>query len=551
MTTVTEPARPAARPPAPHASAGLTGTASLLRLAARRDRVLVPVSAFGLAAFVALSAQATFDLFPDLETAQASMAPTLANPALVAMYGPISSLGIDSIATFKSVLLGAVFLALLAYVVVRRHTRTEEEAGRLELLGAGVVGRRAALAAAVLLGTVAVLLTVVLTIAWSMAVGLDPTGSVALGATWLVIGLSWVGVTAVAAQLTSSTRGTAGWSLGALAVAFLVRAVGDTAAADSPARFLSWLSPLGWGVKVSPFGENRFVVVLLGVALYAGLVLAAFTLLDRRDLGAGVLPSRAGHERSTIATPGGLTLRLARGTLIGWLVAYVVVGLVLGSIAGSVGTFLESPEIADLLTAMGGAAGSITDLYFSTELHFAAVGASALAIALITRMHTEEATGRLEAMLATPMRRVAWALGHVAIAVVATAVVLVVSATVAGIVHGADAGNVGETVGRLAGAALSTLPAVWVTMAVALLLYGALPRLTGLAWAALILFLMLGEFGDLLGLPGWLVDLSPFTHLPALPGGALNWTPLALLTVVAAAIGAAGLVALRRRDITG
>ena len=207
---------------------------SLLRLAARRDRVLVPVSAFGLAAFVALSAKATFELFPDLGAAQASMAPTLSNPALVAMYGPISSLGIDSIATFKSVLLGGVFLALLAYVVVRRHTRTEEEAGRLELLGAGVVGRRAALTAAVLLGTAAVLLTVVLTVVWSIAVGLDPAGSVALGVTWLVIGLSWVGVTAVAAQLTSSTRGTAGWSLGALAVAFLVRAVGDTAAARQP-----------------------------------------------------------------------------------------------------------------------------------------------------------------------------------------------------------------------------------------------------------------------------------------------------------------------------
>ncbi len=252
MTTVTAPARPPAHPSALRAGVGLTGTMSLLRLAGRRDRVLVPVSAFGLAAFVALSAQATFELFPDLGAAQASMAPTLSNPALVAMYGPISSLGIDSIATFKSVLLGAVFLALLAYVVVRRHTRTEEEAGRLELLGAGVVGRRAALAAAVILGTGAVLLTVVLTVAWAIAVGLDPAGSVALGVTWLVIGLSWVGVTAVAAQLTSSTRGTAGWSLGALAVAFLVRAVGDTASADSPARFLSWITPLGWGVKVRP-----------------------------------------------------------------------------------------------------------------------------------------------------------------------------------------------------------------------------------------------------------------------------------------------------------
>ena len=45
-------------------------------------------------------------------------------------------------------------------------------------------------------------------------------------------------------------------------------------------------------------------------------------------------------------------------------------------------------------------------------------------------------------------------------------------------------------------------------VAVAVLLYGALPRFTGLAWAVLIVFLVLGEFGALIGLPGWLVDLS-------------------------------------------
>ncbi|KRF43298.1 polyketide antibiotic transporter [Terrabacter sp. Soil811] len=535
--------------PARQAGVGLTGTTSLLRLAARRDRVLVPVSAFGLAAFVALSAKATFALFPDLASAQQGMASTLANPALVAMYGPISSLSIDSIATLKSVLLGGVFLALLAYVVVRRHTRTEEEAGRLELLGAGVVGRRAALTAAVLLGTAAVLLTVVLTVVWSIAVGLDPAGSVALGVSWLVMGLSWVGVTAVAAQLTSSTRGTAAWSLGALAVAFLVRAVGDTAGGDSPARFLSWLSPLGWGVKVSPYGENRYWVAVLGLALYAALVAAAFVLLDRRDLGSGVLPSRAGHDRSPVRTAGALTRRLARGTLVGWVVAYAVLGVVLGSIAGSVETFVDSPEVADMLRAMGGDAGSITDIYFSTELHFAAIGASALAIALVTRMHTEETTTRLESLLATPVRRTGWALGHIVIAVVASAVVMLVSVVVAGLVHGADVGDVGGTVGRLVGAALSTLPAVWVVLAVAVLLYGALPRFTGLAWAALIVFLLLGEFGDLLDLPGWLVDLSPFTHLPALPGGTVGAAPLVGLTLVAAALSAAGVAALRRRDI--
>ena len=536
--------------PAARSGVGLTGTASLLRLAARRDRVLVPVSALGLAAFVAMSAQATFALFPDLGSAQASMAPTLANPALVAMYGPISSLGIDSIATFKSVLLGGVFLALLAYVVVRRHTRTEEEAGRLELLGAGVVGRRAALAAGVLLGTFAVLLTVVLTVVWSVGVGLDAAGSIALGVSWLVMGLSWVGVTAVAAQLTSSTRGTAGWSLGALAVAFLVRALGDTAADDSPARFLSWLSPLGWGVKVSAYGANRYWVVVLGLALYSVLVAVAFSLLDRRDLGSGVLPSRAGRDRSTIGTAGALTRRLARGTLIGWGVAYVVLGLVLGSIAGSVETFVDSPQVADMLRAMGGDAGSITDIYFSTELHFAAVGAAALAIALVTRMHTEETTTRAEALLATPVRRVAvgarprrdrgprLGCGHA-------------RRRRRGRPrprrrhrrHGRD----GRAT-RRSGACRPCRPCGWssVSPCCSMARCPATPDWRGPRSSSSSCSASSATCSTCRS--GWSTS-RPFTHLPALPGGALEWTPLIALAGVAVVAAGAGIAALGRRDI--
>ncbi len=44
-------------------------------------------------------------------------------------------------------IMGAVAVAVLALFVVVRHTRTEEETGRLELLGATVVGRQASTAA--------------------------------------------------------------------------------------------------------------------------------------------------------------------------------------------------------------------------------------------------------------------------------------------------------------------------------------------------------------------------------------------------------------------
>ena len=528
---------------------GLSGTGSLLRLAARRDRLLIPLSALGLVVVVAGSAQATVALYPDPAAALAPLRTIMANPALQALYGPITSESLDSFATFKTILLGAVFLCLLAYVVVRRHTRTEEEEGRLELLGAGAIGRRAPLAAAVLLGTVAVLGTALLTTVGAIAVGLDRTGSVALGVAWLVMGLTWVGVTAVAAQLTETARGTAGLALGALALAYLLRALGDVAADDSPVRLLSWLSPLGWGVKVAPYGANRFWLLAVGLAAYALLLVLAFVLQGRRDLGAGILPTRVGPARGNLHSSLALMLRLARGTFVAWLVAFVLLGAVVGSLAGNVQSFVSSPETADLLRKMGGGGGSIIDIFFATEIHVAAVAAAALGVSLVTRLRTEETAGRAESVLATGVPRWRWALEHIVVAMVATAVLMVCLGVVAGAMDAGRTGDAAASIAALTLAGLSTVPAVWVCIGVAAVLFGLAPRFTGVAWAVLIVFLTLGEFGDLLGLPSVVSGISPFAHLPALPGGELVVGSTLALVGVAVACAAVGLVGLRRRDL--
>jgi ABC-2 type transport system permease protein len=62
-------------------------------------------------------------------------------------------------------------------------------------------------------------------------------------------------------------------------------------------------------------------------------------------------------------------------------------------------------------------------------------------------------------------------------------------------------------------------------------------------------FLLLGEFGPLFELPQWVMNVSPYAHVPRLPGTDITMAPVVTLVAVAAVLVAAGLVGLRRRDM--
>jgi ABC-2 type transport system permease protein len=82
--------------------------------------------------------------------------------------------------------------------------------------------------------------------------------------------------------------------------------------------------------------------------------------------------------------------------------------------------------------------------------------------------------------------------------------------------------------------------------------YGLMPHVcAAVSWTALGLVVALRIFGQTLQLSHWVLDLSPFTHAPRLPGGAVAAAPLAWLSALAVVLAAAGLAALRRRDIAG
>ena len=87
------------------------------------------------------------------------------------------------------------------------------------------------------------------------------------------------------------------------------------------------------------------------------------------------------------------------------------------------------------------------------------------------------------------------------------------------------------------------LPAVWV-------LVGVLPRFMAFGgWTVLAASVLIEEFGPPLQLSKRVLDLSPFAHVPKLPGGDVSAAPLLWLVLVVVVLAVVGLLGFQRRDV--
>ncbi|ADB34168.1 Putative exporter of polyketide antibiotics- like protein [Kribbella flavida DSM 17836] len=522
------------------------GTSTLVRLALRRDRVLIPVWIVVFVSMAAGSAQASIDLYPDVQSRVEAATTSNSSPALVSLYGRIfdpTSLG--ELSLFKLTAFGALLVALLAAMIVVRHTRAEEETGRLELLSAGVLGRYAALTAALIVSALTAVLLSLLTALSLIAVGLPASGSFAFGLVWASAGLAFAGVGAVAAQLTEGARAANGLTAVVLGVAYVLRAVGDSSAA-----WVSWLSPIGWSQQIRAYAGDRFVVALAPLALLLVLVAAAYALIRRRDIGAGLVRPRPGPATAaaSLRSPLALAWRLHRGALAGWGAAFLLLGFVVGNIASNVDGFASSENTKEMIQKLGGVNG-LTDAFLSTEMGMLGLLASAFGIQAALRLRSEETALRAEPLLATGVTRAQWVSSHLLMALLGTGALIVVGGLGAGISSGAELGDMGRQVPRLLAAAVVQLPAIWLVTAVVVLFFGLVPKLVTAAWGVFGAFLLIGQFGPVFGLPESVMDLSPYGHTPRLPGGDFSATPVVALAAIACALALTGYATFRRRDL--
>lgn len=520
----------------------LAGTAVLTRFALRRERFTLPWWVLG-GVFVywsqAVGVALAYPTQAELDAVAGSMA---SNAAMIAMAGPPRVLDtVGGQVAFQAGVFGMLVAGLMGMVLIGRHTRSDEETGRAELIRSGAVGRYAPVAAATIVTAAACAGYGAAVAASLIAYGLPAAGSVALGLGATCAGLVFAAVALLAAQLAGTTRTVYGVTGAALATAYVLRAVGDVAGGP-----LSWLSPLGWGQAMRPYAGELWWPASVSVA--AALVLGALAtaVLDRRDIGAGLFAPRPGRARGGATASGatGLAWRLQRGALLGWSVGMFGAGLAFGTIGDDVADLFGDVDLGEIL---GRDAASATDAFYAMAAALLAMIGSAFTISAGLRLRAEESAGHAEPLLATGLTRWRWVASHAAIMLVGSALVVAMGGLGTGLMYGAITDDPGQ-VPLLFGAALVYLPAVWVLGGVTLLLFGAAPRASAAAWLALAFCVVVLLFGATLRFPDRLSGISPFHRLPPVPAVPVDWPPVLVTTLLALALCLLGAAAFRRRD---
>jgi ABC-2 type transport system permease protein len=523
----------------------MTGTGKLIRLILRRDRVVLPLWVLLIGIIPAGYVSAFQGLFPT-DAERISYARTSAtNAGFVSLYGQLHGDSLGELVAWRSGFI-PVIIGLFAALTVIRHTRADEEAGRTELIGAAAVGRQAQLAAALITTAAAGVVLGLVLFVGMIGSGMAMAGSLAVGAEFAASVWIFAAIAGVAAQLTSGARSARTLAVLAIGVSYVLRVAGDTSAIGAgTVSWLSWLSPLGWVTHIFAFEANAWWPVVLSVLFSVVATFGAVWLLGHRDLAAGLLPSRLGRATAAawLRTPLALAWRLHRGLLIGWTFGFALLGIVFGGVGGSVLDIArDNKSFSDILGDLGGAS-TLADNYFAGTAGLVGLIASCYAVQATLRLRDEEQRGHAEAVLATSVSRWTWATSHLLFSLIGPAVVLFAEGITAGLTY--DPGRLGDIVTGT----MVQLPAVWVLAAIAVLLFGVLPRLSLVAWAPPAICLLVLLVGGTLQLDQWVRDISPFTHVPHVPGGSVTALPLVTLTVVALVLTFAGLGGLRRRNI--
>ena len=535
----------------------LAGLRPLIWLILRRDRFKLPV----WIASVSLSLLAMVPLLKDVYGDAASLESVhqsfSANPAGLFLTGPMDAATFGAFMTIETVLWWGLAIAFMNTLFVVRHTRQNEEMGAQELILSGRTHRATGLVATLIVAFFANVLLALL-----MGVGLNLMNSSFSGADlWLygaafgIFGMVWATVAAIVAQLVESARTANGILASLIGATFLLRGIGDfmgnlNSHGAVDAAWPSLLSPFGWMQSARALTFPEWSSVLLPILFVVAALPVAFILLNHRDIGAGIIPSRRGRARASwlLRTLTGVTWKLQKNIFTGWLIGVVVMAVTVGSLVPMMGSvYEESEQMQQMIIAMGGK-GEIVPSFLAAMLSIMVLMSLAYVLQALGKARYEETAGHLENLLSTRVSRLRWLGLHGGVAIVGGIILPVVaSITMAVCVNAAS--DVTVNVNEYALAGLTYAPVVLFFAGLYVLLLGMWSRGAGLVtWVYFGFVLFALWIAPLLQLEDWMMNMSVMSYLPAVPVEPIAWTPVIVLSGISIALLCIGFISFSARD---
>lgn len=472
------------------------------------------------------------------------------NDAVVLFYGRARDL--LSVGGYSAWRVGgtlAIFAAVWGLLAAVRALRAEEDAGRTELVLAGIAGRRTAYLAAMAAIAAGALTLWLAELAGLLLGGLPAGQSAFLALATVSVVPVFVGVGALASQL-AATRRTAMELGGALVgVALVLRVIADT---SGTLGWLSWATPLGWAEQLRPFTGARPAVLLAPVAVGGLLIAAAGAIAARRDVDSGLLAARdsARPHLRLLSSPIGHALRGEWVGLLVWSASVGAFAFIVGLISKSVGSVGISRQLRHELAKLGTGTVLTPATYIGLSFMFFVLVLSLFAVSQVAAARHEEAEERLEILLALPLGRARWLTGRLVLATAATVAISLATGLLAW--AGAVTAGARLSLPQMLETGANLLPAALLFLGIAALVFALLPRAgSGIAYGLVAVAFLWQLFGAMLGAPSWLAHATPFAHVGLVPAQPFRAGAAAVMVASGLLAALLALVRFRRRDLTG
>ena len=471
------------------------------------------------------------------------------NPAIRILSGP--PVALDDPGGFTVWRTGpplSVLASVWIVLAATRITRGEEDGRRWDLLLAGRLRM-----ADVVVRCLAALVGSATLIGVAVAAGLlsartEPTGAVihAVGITF--VALTFATTALLAAQVMPSRSGATGLTVAALGVSLLLRMMAD---GSHQLAWSAWATPFGLTARSAPYADNRIAPLIVLGAFPIVLAGAALLAARHRDLGDGIVavPDSRRPRTRLLRSIGGFALRRTGRTTLWWATGIAVYFFLIGTtLAWLLELFQKNPRFAEMAAAAGLGGHNLVHVIAAALFSMLAVVTGLYSAVRLAAMVADEKAGRWTLLFAQPISRVRL-LSAELIATAGGVVALHISAAVA-MWSGAKTTGAPLQLGDSLAGAMNSIPVALLAVAMAAVGVGWLPPAT----VAIGVLPVLGGFLVNMVIqttkaPGWVVNLSPLSHLAAVPDRPPNLAATTIFLLIGTILAGVGVHGYVRRDL--